>query len=372
MVQRLIYTRELHPLKRIDYYVASTIAMTMALTVIGLLGILSIFTLLNEIEAIRNNYTMSNVFLFVLFSLPRLFCDVIPYAALIGCLVGLGILASNSELVVMRASGVSTWAITWSAMKPTLVLVFSGLYVGEYVLPDVEQTARINRERAMSIENKVTSEFGFWYREGDVYMHFDDVNRSGVLERISQYAYDDENRLTRSLFAERGVYHDVREGEKYWLLESVAITELEGDFTRTEHLSSMRWDTELSPELLSTEILVKPDRMSIGELSAKINYMQAQGLNSGKFKLGFWRKVLQPVATIALVFVAISFVFGPLREATMGMRVVAGLIIGLIFKFIHDLLSPASMVFGFAPIIAILIPIVLCVGVGYILLRRAG
>ncbi len=359
-------------MKRLDYYLGSTIAATMTLTVMGLLGILSVFTLLDQIEDLRNNYTIYNAALFVLFSMPRLFCDVIPYAAMIGCLAGLGILASNSELTVMRAAGISTWSITWSAMKPTLVLIVVGLYVSEYILPGVEQTARINREKAMSVENKVISEFGFWYREGNVFMHFDEVNQSGVLEGVSHYYFDDENNLVKSLFAQRGVYHDVRVDERYWLLEDVVLTEITDEFTNHTRLPSLRWDAELSPDLLSTEILVKPDKMSIGQLNAKIKYMQAQGLNSNKFELGFWRKVLQPIATLGLVFVAISFIFGPLREATMGVRIVTGLVIGIIFKFIHDLLSPASMVFGFEPVIAILVPIILSFIVGYILLRRAG
>jgi lipopolysaccharide export system permease protein len=56
----------------------------------------------------------------------------------------------------------------------------------------------------------------------------------------------------------------------------------------------------------------------------------------------------------------------------MGMRVVTGLVTGIVFKFFQDLLSPASLVFGFSPMVAVLIPIVLCFGAGYFLLRRAG
>jgi lipopolysaccharide export system permease protein len=82
--------------------------------------------------------------------------------------------------------------------------------------------------------------------------------------------------------------------------------------------------------------------------------------------------MLQPVATLALVFVAISFIFGPLREATMGMRVVSGLVIGIVFKFVQDLLAPASIVFGFSPVIATVIPIGICLIAGFFLLRRAG
>ncbi|MBO6565552.1 MAG: LptF/LptG family permease, partial [Pseudomonadales bacterium] len=104
----------------------------------------------------------------------------------------------------------------------------------------------------------------------------------------------------------------------------------------------------------------------------KINHMRSEGLNTGKFELGFWTKTFQPIASLSLVFVAISFIFGPLRESTMGMRVVSGLVIGILFKFVQDLLSPASLVFGFPPILATLVPILLCLAAGVLLLRRAN
>lgn len=346
--------------------------MTMLLAVFGLLGILTIFTFLEQIEDMKNNYDVQAVLLFCLYSMPRMFYEVIPYAALIGCLAGLGLLANNSELVVMRAAGVSTWSISFSALKPTLVLVAVGLLVGEYVLPDVERQARNDRIKALSEENQITPTYGFWYREGNVYMHFDEVHQGGVLGGVSHYYFDEHNRMTRSLFARRAVFHDVREDEKYWLMEDVTITDIGRDGTQARKLTSLRWNTGLEPDLLSTEILVQPDKMSISELKRKIDYMQTQGLNANTFEIGYWQKILQPLATVALVFVAISFIFGPLRESTMGMRVIAGLVIGILFKFLQDLLSPASMVFGFAPLIAVIIPILICFGVGYVLLRRAS
>ncbi|MBV1879877.1 MAG: LPS export ABC transporter permease LptG [Pseudomonadales bacterium] len=359
-------------MRRIDYYLMLTIGSTMLLAMGGLLGILSVFTLIEQIEDINETYTMVNVAVFVLLSMPRMFYELVPYSALIGCLAGLGILANNSELLVMRAAGVSTWNISWNAMKPALILVLVGLYVGEYILPQVEKTARISKEKALSGNNTIVSTNGFWYREDNVYMHFDSVGQGGVIEGISHYYFDQAHNLKRSLYATRGVFHDVRENEQYWLLENVVLTDIGAETTQSAELTSWRWDTRLVPGLLNAEILVQPDKMSIGELNAKISYMDAQGLNSAKFQLGYWRKVLQPLATIGLVFMAISFVFGPLREATMGMRVVSGLVAGIIFKFVLDLLSPASMVFGFAPMIAVLVPILICFLLGYILFRRTA
>ena len=154
-------------------------------------------------------------------------------------------------------------------------------------------------------------------------------------------------------------------------MENVIITALNGPIT-LERRSQLPWHSELTPELLSTEILVEPDKMSIVELRRKIKYMESQGLNTANFQLGLWTKTLQPIASLSLVFVAISFIFGPLRETTMGMRVVSGLVTGIVFKFVQDLLSPASLVFGFPPLIATATPILICLVSGYALLRRAN
>ena len=105
-------------MNRLDIYVGVTIAKTMMLAILGLVGMLAIFTFLEQMEDLDNNYTVINVGRFVVYSLPRLFYETIPYSALIGCLAGLGLLASTSELIVMRAAGISTWSIAWSAMKP--------------------------------------------------------------------------------------------------------------------------------------------------------------------------------------------------------------------------------------------------------------
>lgn len=359
-------------MRRLDYYLGSTVGLTILMASAGLVGILGIFTFLEQVEDIRNNYRVAGVLLFVVQSLPRIFYETVPYAALIGCLAGLGSLANNSELLIMRAAGMSTWSIAISVMKPALLFVVIALLIGEYILPDVERAARANRERAMSEENAFVAGRGVWYREGNVFMRFDLI-QGNVIEGVTHYYYDEDMMLTRALFAARAVHHPVTDTNQYWLMEGVKLTDFVGSReVSISSLPSLRWDTGLKPDLLGAEQLVQPDKMSIGELSQKINYMQAQGLSSSKFELGYWRKVLQPLATLALVFVAISFIFGPLREVTMGMRVVTGLVIGIIFKFVQDLLAPASIVFGFNPMIAILIPIVLCLVVGYVLLRRAG
>ena len=358
-------------MNRIDRYISTTVATAMGLAVIALLGLFVVLTLIEQVQSIVNEYTILNVLRFVLYSLPRMLYEVVPYAALIGCLAGLGLLASSSEILVMRSSGISTFSIAWSVIKPALILAFIGMLVGEFLLPDFERMARADRVQAKTDLVGITERGGFWYRENDVYMHFDVVGQRGVLQGVSLY-YFQEKEMIRSLFARRGVYHDIRDGENYWLLETVTFSDFSGTDVKAGTLPSFEWRTSLTPNLISGEIVVQPDKMSIRELKEKIEYMTTQGLESKKFELGLWEKIFQPIATISLVLIGISFIFGPLRDSSMGTRILAGVIVGIAFKFFQNLISPASLVFDFPPIIAVLSPISLCLLLGMYLLRRSG
>ena len=354
-------------MKKLDLYVGRVIGLATLLACAGLVGLFAVFTFLDQMEDLKNDYTLWRVVQYVGYSVPRMFYETLPYATLIGCLTGLGLLANNSELIVMRSAGVSTWHISWAAMRPALAFVLVGLLVGEYILPDFERTARAIREEAT--ENDITPQGGFWYREDKLFMHFNAVSHHGTLRGINQYHVDDENRLLKTLWAARAIYSDKGTG---WILFDVTETDLSAPTKAQTRHHRITWETSLTPEILSTEILVEPDKMSIVELHRKIDHLAAQGLATGTFEIGLYTKLLQPAACISLVLVAISFVFGSLRETTMGIRILSGLVIGLLFKFAQDLLSPASLVFGFPPLVATLVPVLICLGVGYGLLKRAN
>ena len=303
-------------MKTLDYYLAVTVSITILLVIFALLGIITLFSIMAEMEHINDTYAIADVLSYIAYTTPRRFYDLIPFCALIGCLLGLGVLSTNSELVVMRAAGVSVLRISMGAMIPVVVLVALGMAVGEYVVPDTERVAQVNRESA--VKNRIASAFGFWYREGDVYMHFTRVEPDGSLVGVTHYEFDEDRNLKQTLFAEKGIFHDPSGESSWWELQQVSSTDVADGEILADQREKVRWDTTLDPDALRTEILVEPDKMSIQDLSARIGYLQEQGLNSVPHQLAFWRKSLQPLASIALVFVAITFIIGPLREVPMG------------------------------------------------------
>ena len=79
-----------------------------------------------------------------------------------------------------------------------------------------------------------------------------------------------------------------------------------------------------------------------------------------QYFLEFWKKVLAPIATLSMVLVACSFIFGPLRSVTMGLRLIFGIFAGLGFRYLQDFSGYASLVYDFSPLLAAALPIAFC------------
>ena len=353
-------------MRRLDRYIGSSVF----LAIVAVLGIITalalLFAFIDELNDVEGAYTFWDAASYVGLTAPRRIYEMLPMAALIGCLVGLGSLASSSELTVIRAAGVSIRRIVWAVMKPMLVLMFIGLLVGEYLAPWTSSIAQANRSLAQSVGKAQSAKHGLWHRQGNEYIHVNAVQPGGKLIGVTRYMFDDQQRLLSSSFAQQALYQ-----EGYWQVEDVVYTELEPRSTSIKQALSERWDVEISPQLLNT-VVMEPDTLPISGLWQYANYLNEQGLNANRYWLAFWVKVLQPLVTAALVLMAISFVFGPLRSVTLGQRVFTGVVVGFVFRIAQDLLGPASLVFGFAPIVAVVLPALICAACGFWLLRRAG
>ncbi len=351
-------------MRRLDRYIVATVSSSMLLVLLVVLSLDLVFALIAEMDELQNDYQMLQALKYVGVTIPRRIYDYLPLAAFIGCLVGLGVLANTSELTVMRAAGISVGRIVWSTMKPALAVVFLSLFIGEFVAPHTERIAQTQRTLEQGGEDSIASENGIWHREGDVYMHFNAVEPKGVLHGVSLFEFDDSRKLTKSTYAKRALF----QGD-HWVLQNIRETLINQDKTVRKTAQSRRWETELSPAVLGV-LVIKPEYLSIQGLYTYVKYLIAQGLNASNYLMAFWKKVLQPLATAVLVLVAISFIFGPLRSVTMGFRVFCGIIVGLVFKYMQDLLGPASLVFGYNPIFATLVPIIFSGLLGLVLLRR--
>ncbi|MDP4918416.1 MAG: LPS export ABC transporter permease LptG, partial [Haliea sp.] len=249
-------------------------------------------------------------------------------------------------------------------MKYALLVALVGFFLGEAVAPPAEQLAESRRALAQSAPGGLAGRYGIWNREGDSYLYFNAVESETALNGVLLVQLDEQRRMVSSLSAQRA-----RFAGDHWLMEDVVRTDFSSWETTQTQAASLRWDTGITPQLLTMEV-VSPERLPLIDLHRYSRYLQQQGLDADDFELAMWRKLLQPASIAGLVLVAIAFIFGPLRDGTLGVRIFAGVLVGVAFQISEDLLGPASLVFGFAPLYAALAPVLLCIGAGLILLLR--
>ena len=110
-------------MKLIARYLTREIASGIVAVLLGFLGLFAFFDLINELDDIgQGGYRLPQAVLYVLLGLPSHIYELMPVAALIGCIYALAQFAQNSEFTAMRAAGMSRGL----ALRGVLVLGVSG------------------------------------------------------------------------------------------------------------------------------------------------------------------------------------------------------------------------------------------------------
>jgi LPS export ABC transporter permease LptG len=141
----------------------------------------------------------------VLLTGPRHVYELLPMTALVGALVGLGMLAAGNELVALQAAGVTKLRIVGAVLQPTLLVILAGLALGELVAPPLEIRAEVGKALA-SGEQVGLSRYGHWERDGSAFMHFNAIEPDGVLYGVDIFVFDERQRMVRTINAESAVY----------------------------------------------------------------------------------------------------------------------------------------------------------------------
>lgn len=349
----------------LDFYIARTLLGTTAISLSVLVGLSALIKFVEQMKSVgRGSYDMTAAGIYVLLSLPREIEQFFPMATLLGGLIGLGILASNSELVVMQSAGLSRWNITVSAMKTAFVMVLFVMAIGEWVAPVTESKAKEIRTQAISGGSLFSSDSLVWAKDGDNFVSIGEVvDRNNLLD-INVYEFDADLNLRQITTAEKAEFVD-----DVWKLTKVNYTFIGNDKIRGQDIDQGSWQSTLTPDKLSV-VSVKPEALSIQGLTEYVQYLDNNSQDSDRYNLALWRKILQPVSIGVMLLLALSFVFGPLRSVTMGARVIMGVLAGFAFFISNETFGTFSLVFQLPPVLGAITPSLVFAAIAGYLLRR--
>jgi len=349
----------------LDRYVGLAVIGSTLMVMSVLLGLFSFVQFVVELEVVgKGDYGVWQALQYVILSMPRLAYQMMPLAALLGSLIGLGLLASNNELVIMRASGVSVRRITWAAIKAGLVMMLVAILLSEFVIADAEQRAQEIRSGSLAESGSLRTAEGFWTRSGNDFINVRAVLPGGKLLGINIYQLGDQRQLHLIATARAATYDSGR-----WKLEKVAQSTIGENGVGTSHLDHMNWASRLSPGLLDI-LAVKPESLSAWGLYKYILYLTENDLDSARYEMELWTKIVLPFATVVMVYLAVPFVFGPLRSGGIGQRVLVGALVGIGFYVVTRIFNYVGLVYDFEPVLGTLLPTVMFLVIAHWMMRR--
>ncbi len=352
----------------LDRYIRATILKGFVLVMMLLLCVFSFLDFVEELHDTGTGYYgLTDAMVYVLLTLPERGLVLVPITALLGCLLGMGGLSHNNELVAMRAAGVSTRRIGWSALKTGLLLMVAVVILAEFVVPKMAQYAWRQRNLTMSGDISFRTESGnsFWFRDGQRFIRVRDMVYGRIPTHIEIYEFDETGELkefTHAAAAERDPNGD-------WLLKDVKQKRITGTKITAKQLPELKWESFLSPEQ-GAVMELDVDRLAPSDLYYYARDLRSRGQNAERYDLALWRKISIPLSTGAMILIAIPFVFGVLKLAGTGQRVMAGSGVGTAYYLGDQITAQAGLLLGLNPALTATAPVLLLLLVALWLLRH--
>jgi len=333
----------------LDRYIGKTIFTTIMMTLFMLVSLSGIIKFVDQLKkAGQGSYDALGAGLYTLLSMPKDIQIFFPMAALLGALLGLGMLAQRSELVVMQASGFTRMQVALAVMKTEIPLVLLTVAIGAGVAAPGGAVARNQRARSV-----LFGPLRGWAKDGSNFVYIERVKSDTELGGVSIYAFNKERRLQSVRYAASAKFDAEH---KIWNLSQVD----ESNLTDPKQVTGSQtvtgtWKTNLTPDKLGV-VALDPDALSISGLHNYVKYLKSSGQDAGRYQLNMWSKIFQPLSVAVMMLMALSFIFGPLRSVAMGVRVITGISFGFVFYVLDQIFGPLTLVYGIPPVVGALLP----------------
>lgn len=341
----------------LNRYIAWEVIKGTLVASIVLLSLLNFFTFTDELgDTSEGSYGLKDIFIYLSLTSPRDFYELLPSSVLLGSLVTLGALGGNRELVAMQAAGASKAQIIWAVMRVGLMLAVLGAFIGEYIAPPSERAAKTFKSAATHHQVASRTKYGFWLRDGEVFINIRQIQKQDELGDISIFEFDEKRRLKLETHADKAVY----DGKK-WRLDNIKITRLSKDSAKSEKIAAVDWASVLKPELLNV-FVVRPENLSAYELWKYMEYLKDNGQKNQSVDLAFWGRIVNPFVILVMLLVALPFVMTLRRETSLGQRIVVGVTLGLGFYLFDRMFGHFGLIYQLNPVFAASFPTLLVFG----------
>lgn len=272
---------------------------------------------------------------YVSLRLPLLVRQFLPFSVLLGTLIALASLNQHSEVVAMKAAGLSAHQILAPMLLASVIFAAASFVFNEGIAVKAARTVNAwsdNDYEPLKADSGVLS--NVWVRSGQDLAQARLVIGRGDDQRLRGLTIyqRDGNRIRRIVEAEEAVQQDGA-----WQLETVKIYNADMNIERTaKRMTALQGVT---PDRFSLA-KVRPDETDILALGRAIDDLEAAGRPADEARAGWWHKMAQPLSIVLMPLLAALAAFGLARSGQVLLRAAAGMALGFAY-FVLDNLSLA-------------------------------
>lgn len=365
---------------RIERYLGRVVISHTLLVLLVLLLVLGFVELSIQMGKLNDSYTLEKGVLYTVLKLPVYGYEIFSVALLMGTLIGLGGLASRSELIILRVGGWSVQRIFWGVAKSALLFSFLMVLMGEYVASPSEAFAKKLRAEALHQDFSIGTGQGVWLRQRSgqetYFVQIGKVINDHQLGAIWRYRevghrpveVEYAPRADWDAASQQWVLHQVHRyrltwdqasAQPFWADKPVTLLNLQ-----TKRLPSQSIPLKLNPEML-TVLQVDTRYMGVRDLLGYITFLQANKLDARPYQLALWRKMIMPFTLVAMLLIVFPLVFGSIRQVSMGQRIFVGVLLGLVYHYLSQLLGNLALVYHWPVWLGVVLPTLILGGIGW-------
>ena len=293
----------------LDRYLGRQIMRGIAIAAVILLPLFAFLDLVEQLDDVGQGfYRMRDAFYFTALMTPRRLLQLMPFIALLGNVIALGQLAARSEIVCMRAAGLSPLRISKTPLRIALCILVLMAAMEQYAAPRLEQLARAHRSSALTQSAQLGENLGIWARDEERVMRIGDRLHAALLLDVEIFYLDERGFLLDYLHASEARIVN----EHLWRLRDVTRKSFDALRIATETTPAMDWEPFLAAEQITT-LTLPAQSLSPLDLYRYIHYLKDTGQQADAYELALWRKLGRGLITIAMVLLSVPFVFGSIR-----------------------------------------------------------
>lgn|SRR6185437_4151215 len=348
-------------LKRCLFY---TFLMSLATIII-----ITMFNILGQLgDVSKGSYTTSAMLFYSMLLIPNYIYLLMPLAVLIGVMAGMLNLVNYSEYAIIRTSGVSLKKVTTILFGFGFAFSLLTFLFGELVGPESNHYAQVYKMEKMKQIVSTNLHSGIWSKDGaNSFVNIKQVMPDNTIVGINIFVYDDDLKLKYLKSADEGKYDESRQ---QWILAHLKQYDYTKQDIVTTEINNYKWVTAIEPSYFNV-LVIAPEDMSAISLLTYMHHLDINHQSTQRYEIAFWNKLLYPLACISMSLIALAFIPNNRRNINLGVKLFAGILIGVAFFFTTRLIGFMALIFAWNAIISSLTPTAILFGFGwYFVIRK--